>query len=325
MENDFYKPNIIISKCLNFDYCRYNWDRVNDDFLLKLWKFVNYIPVCPEVAIWLPTPRMPLRLQKDENDKIQIYQPSSETDFTKKMLDFSKTFLLKQSEIQWFIMKNRSPSCGIWDVKIYAKKDTHFTSSRTWSWIFWESCKDIFKNIPIEDEWRIKNFRIREDFLTKIFCLAEFNHIKKQNKISLLSDFQAKNKYLFMSYNQDKLTKLWRLIAWYDKTNFEEIIDLYEILLLELFSTRASSNRTINSLDHIFWYFKNSCSTEEKLFYKETIDLYKEDRIPKSSVINLLKLLAIKEKQDYILNQSIINPFPKELIELSSSGTFLKL
>ncbi|MDD3145025.1 MAG: DUF523 and DUF1722 domain-containing protein [Candidatus Gracilibacteria bacterium] len=317
------KPNIIISKCLNFDNCRFNGAKINDDFLLKLEKFVNFIPVCPEVAIGLSTPRLPLRLFK-QKDEILLFQPATDTDLTEKMDNFSNQFLKSQKNLDGFILKNRSPSCGINDVRIYDKKVSYtFIKSGTGS--FTKNINSYFLNIPKEDEGRLKNFKLREEFLTKIFCLANFREIKESKKISDLSDFQAKNKYLFMFYSQKKQNELGQLIASYNKTNLSEILNDYHIKLLELFNTETKTGRMINSLTHIFGYFKETCSALEKDFFLETIEVYREGRIPTSSVISILKTLALRDNSEYILKQTIFNPFPKELIELSDSGRLLNL
>lgn len=321
--NKFYTPNIVVSKCLNFENCRYNWDKINDDFVSKLKIFVNFIPVCPEVWIWLWIPRLPLRLAL-ENEKIILVQPATNLDLTSKMSDFCNKFLDKQENIDWFIMKNRSPSCWINDVKLYHKRDSYTILKKTNPWIFWSIIKTRFKNIPLEDEWRLKSFKIREEFLTKIFCLAEFREISKLQKISVLSEFQAKNKYLFMAYSPAKQVKLGQILASYNKTNFLEIKREYYNLLLDLFNTKSSVWKTINALTHIFWYFKD-LSSDEKVFIKETLDIYKEGRIPTSWVMQVVKAYAIKQNQSYILNQSILNPFPRELIELSDSWRVLEL
>lgn len=317
------KPNIVISKCLNFDSCRFNWAIINDEFLLKLNEFVNFIPVCPEVEIWLWTPRLPLRLHK-EWDEIKLFQPSSDTDLTIRMNKFCESFLASQNDIDWFVLKNRSPSCWVWDVMVYDKKESH-AWKRSWNGLFSQNIIEKFENTPIEDEWRLKNFKLREEFLTKIFCIADFREVRNSKKISKLQDFQAKNKYLFMFYSPEKQIELWQIIASYNKTNIEEILENYFLKLLELFSEKTKIWKMINALSHIFGYFKNECSPEEKEFFIETLNVYREGRIPTSSVIFILKTWALRDKKEYILNQTILNPYPKKLVELSDSWKVLKL
>lgn len=324
MNNIFNKPNIIISKCLNFDNCRFNWDKVNDQYIEKLSNFINFIPVCPEVAIWLSTPRLPLRIFKEENS-LRLYQPWTKTDLTEKMDNFSLSFLNSQKDIDWFILKNRSPSCWIWDVKIYHKKDSITPNNKNWIWSFTKNINLVFPQLPKEDEGRLKNYILREEFLTKIFCISEFRSIRIKKDIWELNNFQAKNKYLFMFFSPEKQVELWRIIASYDKTNLEDIFDTYYYKLLELFYTQTNIWKMINTLTHIFWYFKKTCSKEEKEFFLETIEVYREWRIPTSSVINIIKTWALRDKQEYILKQTILNPYPKELIELSDSWKILKL
>ncbi len=319
------KPNIVISKCINIDNCRYNGDRVNDDFLNKLWKHVNFIAVCPEVAIWLWTPRMPVKLYwNPDRNIVKMYQSSKKIDLTDKMNDFSNKFLNKLENIDWFVMKNRSPSCWIKDVKVYPDWESKIAHGKS-SWLFVKNIENIFENYPLEDEWRLKNFRIRESFLTKIFCLAKLRWVFESWKISELQNFQAENKYLFMAYSPKYQVELWRIIASYDKTNFEEIKKYYHETILKLFNSKNDTWKIINAFTHIFWYFKNSCSKEEKEFFLETLDLYKESRIPSSTIINILNIWSIRDKQEYILKQTILNPYPKDLMELSDSWKLLKL
>lgn len=320
MERKFNKPNIVLSKCLNIDNCRFNWDVVKDDFITKLWKYVNYLPVCPEVAIWLGVPRMPIRLIKWN----KIYQPWTNIDYTDKLNNFSEKYLSSLNKLDWFILKNRSPTCWIKDVKVYDKIDSNFISNTHWTWLFTYNILNKFKNYPLEDEWRLKNYKLREEFLTKIFILADFREIQENKSISDLQQFQANNKYLFMYFSPQKQVNLWRIIASYDKKNLEEIFEKYFQELIKLLSTQTNQWKFINSIQHIFWYFKN-ISKWEKDFFIQSIEVYKEWRIPSISLINMLKLFAIREDNKYILSQNILYPFPIELLELSDSWKILEL
>jgi uncharacterized protein YbbK (DUF523 family) len=114
---EFPRPNVIVSKCLEFEACRYNRQIIKDDLVRSLKKHVNYIPVCPEVAIGLGVPRFPVRIVTSGSTK--LIQPSTSMDVTDAMNKFSERFLSKLKDADGFILKNRSPSCGINDVKVY--------------------------------------------------------------------------------------------------------------------------------------------------------------------------------------------------------------
>lgn len=115
----FAKPTIVVSKCLEFDACRYNGEMIPDVTIRNLQPFVTFIPVCPEVEIGLGTPRETIRIV-EENGLNRLVQPSTREDVTEKMEQFSNDFLQTLSDVDGFILKNRSPSCGTRDVKIYS-------------------------------------------------------------------------------------------------------------------------------------------------------------------------------------------------------------
>lgn len=115
----FAKPKIIVSKCLEFDACRYNAEMIPDATIRNLQPFVTFIPVCPEVEIGLGVPRETIRMV-EENGVNRLVQPSTREDVTEKMKQFSNDFLQTISDVDGFILKNRSPSCGTRDVKIYS-------------------------------------------------------------------------------------------------------------------------------------------------------------------------------------------------------------
>ena len=112
------KPRVVISKCLTFDKCRYNGEMIPDRFVEKLKPYVEFLPICPEVEIGLGTPRDPIRVVQVDGKK-QLYQPSTNKFFTDDALSFTEEYLSSLKEIDGFILKNRSPSCGQGDVKIY--------------------------------------------------------------------------------------------------------------------------------------------------------------------------------------------------------------
>jgi len=176
------KPIIVTSKCLGFECCRYNGGIQNDDFIKKLNDFVEYITVCPEVEIGLSTPRDPIRIVQN-NGELSLVQPKTGKDFSKVMYEFSQEFINSLENVDGFILKSRSPSCGIKDVKIYPNSEKGGGSSKG-KGFFAAVAQEQLPYLAIEDEGRLKDFKIREHFLTKIFTLAEFRRIRKKISIN---------------------------------------------------------------------------------------------------------------------------------------------
>lgn len=166
------KPKIIISKCLNSEKCRYNGQCYDDKVIALLREYMDIETVCPENAIGLPIPKDPVRIEK-HNDEYKLIQANSNLDYTNQMCEFAEEFLSGVEDIDGFILKSRSPSCGINDVKIYPKAQK-CTIKKNGTGIFANKVMEKHSNIPIENEGRLKNYDIRDEFLTRIFTINQF-------------------------------------------------------------------------------------------------------------------------------------------------------
>lgn len=312
------KPTIVISRCLGFCKCRYNGDVVNDRFVQKLKEHVNYITVCPEVDIGLGIPRDPVRLVL-ENEAIELYQPVTGKIYTKEMDDYSKNFFQSLGQIHGFILKGRSPSCGIKDVKVYLGKEKAVGSIKGVGLFASHAIKN-YPYLPIEEEGRLMNYAIREHFLTKLYTFFRFQEVKDSNSMKELVKFHSDNKYLLLAYNQSQLKKLGIIVANHEKKSFKEIIEEYEFHLGLAFARLPRKNNYINTFMHIFGYFSDDLTRGEKEFILDRFHKYKEEKIHMSVVLNLLRTYAIKYNQRYILDQTIWSAYPEELLDISDTG-----
>ena len=310
----YVKPKIIISKCLEFDHCRYDGQIINNKYVRLMKKYIDFSPVCPEVEIDMGTPRDPVRLVYN-NKKMSLIQPSTDKDFFNKMNSFSDKYLLEVKEIDGFLLKSKSPSCGVNSTKIYPKK-TKTSPLKRGSGVFASKVKEFFPTHPIEEDKRLNDVFLREHFFTSIFTIADFRKVKSMKD---LYDFQGKNKYLFMTYNQVKMRQLGKVAANFDNHSFEYVKEKYLELLYKMFYKRPRFLSNINTQMHIFGYFKNSLSSDEKIYFLDLLEKYRSELIPISSVNSVLKAWSIGIKNKYLMNQRYFQPFPKELIILDES------
>ncbi len=172
----FAKPIVVISKCLELEACRYNGQVIPDDFVKKLKPHVTFLPSCPEVEIGLGVPREPVRIISVKGQN-KLIQPATGKDLTDIMLRFADKFLNSLEEVDGFILKSRSPSCGIKDVKVYQGIEKGAATGKS-TGFFAGKVLEMFPGLAIEDEGRLRNFKIREHFLTKLFALASFRNVK---------------------------------------------------------------------------------------------------------------------------------------------------
>lgn len=312
------KPTVVVSRCLGFSKCRYNGDVIEDSFVRELKEHVNYITVCPEVEIGLGIPRDPVRLVL-ENETIELYQPATGKLYTEEMNQYSEKFFESAYRIHGFILKGRSPSCGIKDVKIYRGKEKS-ASSMKGAGLFAVHAMKRYPYLPVEEEGRLTNYAIREHFLTKLYTFFRFQKVKDSDSVKELIKFHADHKYLLLAYNQTQSRILGKITANHEKKPFKEIIEKYELHLGLAFAKLPSRNNYVNAFMHIFGYFSEALTTREKAFILDRFQKYKEEKIHMSVVLNLLRTYVIKYNQDYLLDQVIWAAYPEELLDISDSG-----
>ena len=317
---DFVKPTVVISKCLGFAHCYYSGQMFNIAFLDKLGDHVNYFPVCPEMEIGLGVPRQTIRIVKDkETDNLKLIQPRTEKDLTKKMDDFSVNFLEQFDNVDGFIFKDRSPSCGPVNIKVYSGIEGQVIHQNG-TGFFAEKAAVIHPKTAVESEGRLNNLRLREHFLTKLFTITQFKELKTNKRMNELINYHANNKYLLMAYDQEILREMGRIVANHEKRTIDEVFNLYEDKLHEIMDKPPHFKSIINVLQHIYGYFKKQLSPGEKQFFLNIVEKYRENKVPLSVPTNLLKAWIIEYNIDYLKDQSFINPFPEELIDLTDSG-----
>lgn len=314
----FIKPRVVVSKCLEFQKCRYDGEMIRDQTIQNLVPYVEFIPVCPEVEIGLGVPRDVIRVI-DNNGVNQLYQPAKKLDLTQQMNTFSEQFLAEVGDIDGFILKNRSPSCGINDVKVYAGIEKA-PVIRTSSGLFGIQVQKRFGHLAVEDEGRLKNFTIREHFFTKLFTIASFKKLKTEGLLSDLVEYHARNKYLFMSYQPAILKKLGNIVGNNDKKSLQEIFEAYEGELYHLFRKLPKYTSNISVSQHLFGYFSPHLTAKEKDFFISLTEKYHKKKVPFSSIASLLKSWALRFENDYLLKQTYFEPYPERLIEICDSG-----
>ncbi|MDD1757303.1 MAG: 2-thiouracil desulfurase family protein [Methanotrichaceae archaeon] len=170
------RPKMVISKCIEFDHSRYDGSLITNDFVKALIPHVDFTPVCAEMEIGLGVPRSAIRIVS-ENGDTRLVQPTTGLDVTEKMRSFCARFLDSLTGIDGFILKFRSPSCGIKNIRVYSSSAKPHTISKT-SGFFGGAVVETFPHLAIEDEGRLRNFNIREHFLTKLYALSGLREIE---------------------------------------------------------------------------------------------------------------------------------------------------
>lgn len=317
------QPIVCVSKCLGFAKCRYNGVTIYDDFVEKLKPYVEYVTVCPEVEIELGVPRDPVRVVVHKQER-KLMQPATGKDITPAMNRFCETFLEQIHEVDGFLLKSRSPSCGIKDVKIYAKMEKSASIGKG-AGFYGSAVMTRFPKHPVEDEGRVRNFRIREHFLTQLFAYSRFRHTKKTKSMAALVQFQAENKLLLMAYNQKELKILGQIVANQDRRPVNDVYNLYEDHFYNALCTPARYTSNINVLMHAIGHFSKNLTQQEKKYFLTSLERYREGKIPLSATLSVLRSWIIRFEDSYLNQQTFFEPYPEALVEITDSGKGRKL
>jgi uncharacterized protein YbgA (DUF1722 family)/uncharacterized protein YbbK (DUF523 family) len=315
---EFTKPNIVVSKCLGFDHCRYNGEIIAAPFVQKMRSHVDFTVVCPEMALGLGVPREFLRLVMVDGEP-HLLQPQTGLDHTEAMRSFAASFLDGLKVVDGFILKNRSPSCGLKDVKAYTSTKKGAAASKGQG-MFGGAAMVKFPHLAIEDEGRLKNFRIRDHFLTRVYALAAFRAVKASGAMKRLVQFQAENKLLLMAYHQAELRAMGRIVANADRRSFEKVVADYELHLHAALARPPRCTSHINVLMHALGYFSDGLSSEEKAFFLDALQKYREGLVPVSTNRSLIQSWIARFGEPYLAQQTYFEPYPEDLLELSDSG-----
>jgi uncharacterized protein YbgA (DUF1722 family)/uncharacterized protein YbbK (DUF523 family) len=307
------KIRLGISACLLGQPVRYDGGHQLDRFLRDtLGRFVDYVPVCPEVEMGLPTPRDTLRLVGDAQAPRLVFSRSGE-DVTERMIAWATGRLneLEQENLCGFIFKARSPSSGMARVKLY---DRNGVPNKNGVGLFARLFMERFPLLPVEEDGRLHDPRLRENFLEAIFTFRRWRDLLAARAGTAgLIDFHARHKLLLMAHSVELARRMGRLVARAKELPAAELYDSYQELLMKTVRRPATPARHVNVLQHALGYFKRQLSPDEKQEMLELLAQYRQAVVPLSVPLTLLSHYVRKYRPLYLDEQVYLHPHPVEL------------
>jgi uncharacterized protein YbgA (DUF1722 family)/uncharacterized protein YbbK (DUF523 family) len=307
------KIRLGISECLLGHQVRYDgghkWDRFLTD---TLGQYVEYVPVCPEVECGLGIPREAMRLVGiPESPRLVTIR--SGVHLTDRMLSWARKRVaeLEKEDLCGFIFKSDSPSSGMERVKVYNEKGM---PEKKGVGLFAKAFMEHFPLIPVEEEGRLHDPKLRENFIESIFTLMRWREVRKE-KMSRgnLVAFQTEHKLLILAHSPKHQNMMGKLAAASKTIQPKELYDRYENLLLEALKLRTTPKKNINVFQHIMGYFKEQISKDEKQEMLEVIENYRKGYLPLIVPVTLLNHYVRKYKEPYLGRQVYLNPHPMAL------------
>lgn len=303
-----------ISSCLLGNAVRYDGGHKRDRYLTDtLSCFFEWVPVCPEVEMGLGTPRETLRLEGDPETPRMVFAKSRE-DQTARMQAWAKTRLdgLARLDLCGYILKSDSPSCGMERVRVYGSGGI---PSKNGVGIFARALMERLPLLPVEEEGRLHDLPLRENFVERVFCCRRWRDLVA-GRITLgkLVAFHAAHKLLLLAHSPKHYTELGRLVAGAKGLSPTELETRYGTLFMGALRVKATAKKHTNVLQHILGYLKRRLDARDKSEILALIADYQEGLVPLVVPLTLLKHHLATIEVPYLQDQLYLNPHPKELM-----------
>ncbi len=305
------KPRLGISSCLLGEKVRYDGNHKMDPYLVRtLGRFVDYVPVCPEFECGLGVPREPMRLVGDP-DCPRLVTIKTGVDLTERMEKWSEKRLreLAREDLCGFIFKSRSPSSGMERVKVYDKKGF---SRKAGSGVFARAFMERFPELPVEEEGRLHDPALRENFLERVFLLHTWKETCLRNpsarrSLGALVDFHARMKLTLLAHSPSHYQTLGRMIATAKGRPIGEVYSQYIAGLMNGLKKRPTAKTHCNALQHAFGFFKNHIDSGDKQEFLDLLEQFRLGHVPLLVPVTLLRHYTRKHGQTYLERQAYLD------------------
>jgi len=302
-----------ISTCLLGEPVRYDGQHKHDRYLTDtLGRFVEFVPVCPEVECGLGVPREAMRLVGSP-DAPRLVTIQTGKDLTERMLAWATRRVreLEREDMCGFIFKSKSPSSGMERVKVYSDKGV---PSKSGIGLFARAFMDHFPLLPAEEEGRLHDPALRENFVERIFALKRWRDtVARGPRPAELVAFHTTHKLLVLSHSEKHYREMGRLVARVKETPPQTAFGAYEKLLMAALRLKSTPRKHTNVMQHIMGHFKHDLSADEKQELLDILALYRQGVLPLIVPITLLNHYIRKYAKSYLTQQVYLNPHPIEL------------
>lgn len=304
-----------VSSCLLGERVRYDGGHKHDRYITDtLSRFFSFVAVCPEHESGMPIPREAMRLVGDPADP-RLVTVKTGRDLTEQMQAFcmSKLEELERLDLCGFIFKKGSPSSGLHRVKVYAAQGG--MPAKSGRGLFAAAVAARFPLLPVEEEGRLYDPALRENFLERVFCYRRWkDFVQQDGSLGGLVEFHSRHKFLILSHSPQLLRELGRLVALGKQLPISELLEKYCGTFMQALMLHATPAKQVNTLHHIMGFFKKQLDGWEKQELLELIEQYRRHQVPLIVPVTLLNHYIRKYRHDYLLNQVYLTPHPHELM-----------
>jgi len=298
-----------ISSCLLGEKVRYDGNDRRDGYITgTLARFFEFVPVCPEVGIGLGVPRPPIRLVGLSAAPHAAGIANPDLDVTDKLAAYGRRTAHRLDDISGYILKSKSPSCGMERVKVYSRRGGLTGSGRG---IYAAALMAASPLLPVEEEGRLGDPDLRENFFERVFAYRRWQETAASSVTAVrLIEFHTSHKLTLMAHNTDAYRRLGRLVSGAGRRDVKDISARYIRDFMKVLAQPATPKRHANVLMHVMGYLKKQLDADDKAELLELIDAYRRGQVPRIVPFTLLKHHFRRFPNAYIAHQAYLHPYP---------------
>jgi uncharacterized protein YbgA (DUF1722 family)/uncharacterized protein YbbK (DUF523 family) len=302
-----------ISSCLLGNEVRFDGGHKHSRYITNtLGLYFDFVPFCPEVAIGLGIPRPPIQLVQIGGALRVRGVREPERDVTDDLVSYGRQVAQQLQGVSGYLFKKGSPSCGIERVKIYGDKGMPVDRGPG---MFAGTIMELLPELPVEEEGRLMDPVLRENFVERVFVYARWQELVEQGLTpAKLVDFHTCHKFTVLAHDEPAYRALGQLVADAGKDGFEQRAHSYIQQLMRALTVKATPKKHTNVLMHIMGYLKEHLDSHDKAELLDLIEAYRNELVPLIVPITLLKHFLRRYPDEYIDNQVYLNPHPRELM-----------
>ncbi|MDX1301437.1 DUF523 and DUF1722 domain-containing protein [Photobacterium sp.] len=304
-----------ISACVLGQNVRFDGGHKRNRFVAEdLAQYFQFQPVCPEVGIGLPTPRPAIRLLDMDGEQRLVGTKDASQDHTQKMMIFSdkKIPQLQEQELCGYIVCAKSPTCGMERVKLYMANGNTIPGGTTG--IFTRKLMEKMPWLPVEEDGRLQDPVLRENFVFRVFALHDLYQSLNGNLTrEAIVKFHSRYKLVLMAHNLTSYQSLGQLVAAIKEWDIEEFFIAYRLQFMTAIKHKANNRTNTNVLMHMQGYFKRLLDKEQKAELTALIINYRKGHLPLLAPVTLFKHYLQQHPNEYLQSQRFLNPYPEEL------------
>lgn len=308
-----------VSSCLLGAQVRFDGGHKKESFLVhELGRHVEWVSVCPELEVGMGVPRESVRLVRPEGtgpgDPPRMIAPRSGADWTDRMLRYAEKRVeaLEKLQLSGYVLKSKSPTCGMERVKIYTAKGMPQKQGRG---LFAEVLLRRLPYLPVEEEGRLNDPVLRENFIERAFAYHRWLILSRERfSLRRLVEFHARHKYLLLSHSEKHLRELGRLVAGAKGKPKDEVVAAYAEGFFSGLQVKTTVRKHVNVLQHIAGFLRAGIDDDDRQELAESIESYRRGRVPRLVPQTLILHHLRRTELDYIKDQYYLTPHPKELV-----------